>query len=84
MLDGTPGWEQRIPDEENPYDMLRRDIIYIVSGYLVNQSDLEPLLVWACKRDFMTYPIPALQESHGYTFFGELYWSRSPQSGAGL
>ena len=73
-LDGSYHWEQPTPLGEERYELKRRDLWYMLKGYLVKRSDAAKLLNWAKKQNWMDRWMPESHESHDI-FLGEFFWS---------
>jgi hypothetical protein len=73
-LHGYYNWEQPTPAGEERYELKRRDLWYMLKGYLVKKVDGAKLLTWAKKQSWMGRWMPESHES--YTIqLGEFFWS---------
>ncbi len=73
-LRGSYNWEQSTPADQDRYETSRRDIWYLIQGYLVHESDIEEVFVWASQQDFAGPWMPEGRDFYGL-YLGELYWS---------
>ena len=73
-LDGSYHWEQPTPLGEDRYNQERRDLWYMLTGYLIKRSDSRKLGRWAINQNWMGQWMP---ESHASddVFLGEFFWS---------
>jgi len=77
-LHGFYKWEQPTPPDQDRYSVDRRDIFYLLQGYLVHKSDIDEVYDWAKKQDFFGRWMPEGQEFYRL-HFGELYWASAYQ-----
>jgi hypothetical protein len=73
-LDGYYRWQQPTPSGEETYEVKRRDLWYMLKGYLVRKADAEMLLEWAKGQSWMNRWMPESHESYSI-FLGEFFWS---------
>jgi hypothetical protein len=73
-LHGFYRWEQPTPPDQDRYSMSRREIWYLVQGYLVHKADIDHVYQWVTQQDFEGRWMPEGLELHGL-YIGELYWS---------
>ena len=73
-LNGHYRWEQPTPPGEDRYELKRREIWYMLKGYLVKKSDVEDIKKWAGSQSWMNRWMPESHESYGI-FLGEFFWS---------
>jgi hypothetical protein len=73
-LDGFYRWQQPTPPEEEKFDITRREIWYILRGYLIHRSDIDELFGWALEQDFMGQWMPETHSLSGI-LLGEFFWS---------
>jgi len=74
VLSGFYRWQQPILPEEKAYGIAKRDMWYILNGYLVRQADYDELYQWAIKQNFMERWMPEGLNFHSI-HLGEFYWS---------
>ena len=66
-------WQKKPPADQESYEIERRELWYIVNGYLINSQDSEALMKWAEGIEFYGRWMP---ESPTYSMFlGEYGWS---------
>ncbi len=73
-LHGYYNWEQPTPAGEERYELKRRDLWYMLKGYLVKKVDSAKLLTWAKKKSWMDRWMPDSHESYSLQL-GEFFWS---------
>ncbi len=73
-LHGFYKWEQPIPSDQDRYEISRRDIFYLLQGYLVHKSDIDRVYDWARQQDFFGRWMPEGRDFYRL-YFGGLYWS---------
>ena len=73
-LDGSYHWEQPTPLGEDRYNQKRRDLWYMLTGYLIKRSDSRKLGRWAINQNWMGRWMPESHESDD-VFLGEFFWS---------
>lgn len=74
VLDAYYKWEQLTPPEEERFEILRRDMWYIINIYIVRKSDAEELFEWAKHQNFWGRWMPESRDVYRI-FLGEFYWS---------
>lgn len=74
-LSGFYRWEQPTPLEEEPFNITRREIWYLMQSYLVHQSDIDELFDWAVQQNFMGRWMPESSRDLYEVFLGEFFWS---------
>lgn len=67
-------WEQPVPTGEDRYNFKRRDMWYILNGYLLKKADASRLINWARKQDWMGRWMPESQTTSSL-HLGEFFWS---------
>ena len=72
-LDGYYNWQQPTPPGEEKYGMKRRDLWYMLNGYLVRKADGAKLFAWAKSQSWMGRWMPESHESYGICL-GEFFW----------
>jgi len=73
-LYGFYKWTQPAPFDQDRYAMGRRDIFYLLQGYLVCGLDIDSVYNWAAQQDFYGRWMPEGREFIDL-YLGELYWS---------
>jgi len=67
-------WKQPAPSDQDRYDIARRELWYIINGYLIYQKDQETFMKWAENVDFSGRWMPDPVEEYKM-FLGEYGWS---------
>lgn len=73
-LDGYFSWDKSPPADQERYEIERRGIWYICTGYLVRQEDADAFMSWAREVDFFGRWMPAPPKLYRM-FLGEHAWS---------
>ena len=73
-LNGYFNWRQPHPADVEAFDVDRRDLWLLLTGYFVHAADAETFMAWAEGVDFMGRWMPDPPEL-GLMFFGEYAWS---------
>ena len=73
-LDGYFSWDKSPPADQERYEVERRGIWYICTGYLVRQEDADSFMSWAREVDFSGRWMPETQKLYRM-FLGEHEWS---------
>ena len=74
VLECFYNWEEPTPPEIERYDVVRRNIWYILKSYLIRSNDEDTFFEWAKNQHFMGRWMP---ESHEQSrvFTGEFFWA---------
>lgn len=67
-------WKQPAPTDQDPYDVERRELWYILNGYLIRTQGQEAFMKWAEEVDFYGRWMPDPHEVYRM-FLGEYGWS---------
>ena len=73
-LHGHFNWRQPHPADVESWDVDRRDLWLLLTGYFVHAADAEAFMTWAKGVDFMDRWMPDPPEVHDM-FFGEYAWA---------
>lgn len=73
-LHGYYNWEQPTLVGEERYELKRRDLWYMLKGYLVKKADGAKLLTWGKKQSWMGRWMPESNKSYSVQL-GEFFWS---------
>jgi hypothetical protein len=73
-LHGFYKWTQPTPFDQDRYAISRRDIFYLLQGYLVRESEIDSAYAWASQQDFCGRWMPEGRQFIDL-YLGELYWS---------
>ena len=67
-------WQQPAPPGEEPFELPRREIWYMLRSYLVRKTDAAKVFAWAKRQNFMGRWMP---ESHSSSdiILGEFFWA---------
>jgi hypothetical protein len=71
-------WEQPVSPDRERYESDRREILYIVTGYLIRKDDVASFLEWAKGVSFWGRWMPSPAELR-QMFFGEHSWAPAAQ-----
>lgn len=74
VLDAFLRWKQPATPDYDPYELDRREIWFILHGYIVRKSDAEAFMAWAEKVDFRALRMPEPPRRYEI-FLGEHVWS---------
>ncbi len=67
-------WKQPAPADQDRYDIARRELWYIINGYLIHKKDQETFMKWAENVDFYGRWMPDPVEEY-LMYLGEYGWS---------
>ena len=73
-LDGLFVWRQPHPADVGPYDLERRELWIMLTGYLVRKEEAESFMSWARTIDFMGRWMPEPPQSPS-VYLGEYSWA---------
>lgn len=73
-LNGYFHWEQPTPADVDSYNVSRRNVWYMIRGYLVEASQIDELFAWALEQDFKGSQMPEPRELYEL-FLGEFFWA---------
>ena len=71
---GSFGWRQSYPVDQDPFEQARRDLWIGVTGYFVRAEEAESFMSWARTVDFWGRWMPEPRESYS-TYLGEYGWA---------
>ena len=77
-LQGHFNWQQEVPPDKESTDVEKRELWYIVKGYLMRAQDTDSYLKWAENVDFVGDWMPDPIQTY-HMFLGENGWSPASQ-----
>ncbi|NOR48631.1 MAG: hypothetical protein GQ533_11405 [Methanosarcinaceae archaeon] len=73
-LEALYKWEQPTPPEQERFDISRREIWYMIKGYIVKKSDIDEVFEWSKEQNFNGRWMPESHDLHS-VFLSEFFWS---------
>jgi hypothetical protein len=74
VMEAAYDWEPPTSPEEERFEVPRRSIWYMLKSYIAKRGDVEAVLEWAAKQNFMGRWMPESHELYR-VFLGEFHWA---------
>jgi len=74
VVDMVPHWQEPVPPDEERFEFPRREIVCVLHGYIVRESDAQTFVEWARSERFVNLRLPEPPDRHE-VFLGEFHWS---------